>query len=554
MRNIVLIGFMGTGKSEVGRYLAHELGLSFEDTDDQVQRLARMSIPAIFKTYGEDHFRKLEKKVVSDLSKKESQIIATGGGVVKDPENISALRRNGILFTLEADAETIRRRTAASDRPLLKEKTSLDSIGRLIREREPLYRVSDHRLNTSHRDPSEVGRMIKEVVAGRDSFKVNLGDRTYPIDIKPEGLSLIGERMTGLGVRGKIGMVTNPKIERLYGKPVLKSLSRNGFKVSKIVIPDGERHKTLRTVSRIYDRLLKDGFDRSSTLLALGGGVIGDICGFAAATFMRGIEFIQVPTTLVAQVDASIGGKTGVDHSLGKNLIGAFHQPRLVYIDPEVLKTLPKREFISGLAEVVKYGVIWDEAFFSYLHDNMDKIRKFEPSPLSYAIRRSCGIKAEVVQRDEREGDLRKILNYGHTLGHAIETYNKYRGYLHGEAVSIGMAFASKLSVSMGLLKKTESERQVALLEKCGLPVTLPKLKPSDIFKIMGMDKKAASGKVHFVLAERIGKVTVTPVEKEMIMKNLTSRTVKTKRSSSSAKRSGKSGKAASRSKTRRTE
>jgi 3-dehydroquinate synthase len=251
--------------------------------------------------------------------------------------------------------------------------------------------------------------------------------------------------------------------------------------------------------------------------------VIGDLAGFAAATFLRGIGFIQVPTTLAAQVDASIGGKTGVDHAHGKNLIGAFYQPKLVWIDTGVLKTLNRREFVSGLAEVIKYGVIQDEGFFSYLEDNIDKILKLEPAALTHAIRRSCAIKAEVVQKDEREGGLRKILNYGHTLGHALETATNYRTYLHGEAVSIGIAFAAQLSVRLGLMDVPSARRQIELLKRAGLPVALPKIKPADIIKIMKLDKKVSGGRMHFVLPVKIGQVVVRPAEEKIVAQALKS-------------------------------
>jgi 3-dehydroquinate synthase len=281
----------------------------------------------------------------------------------------------------------------------------------------------------------------------------------------------------------------------------------------RMTIPDGERFKTLSSVKKLYDRLIAHRFERNSFLIALGGGVIGDIAGFTAATYLRGIPLIQVPTTVVAQVDASIGGKTGVDHPSGKNLIGAFYQPRMVYIDPSVLTTLSDREYRSGLAEVVKYGIILDGDFFSRLEKEADRILARNPGSLLEVVNRCCELKAGVVQEDEREGGLRRILNFGHTIGHAIETMGRYRRHLHGEAVSIGMVCAARIGLLLGLCSDSDVERISALLIRFGLPVSLPKISPADLLRIVALDKKMAAGKIHFVLPERVGKVTVRALQ-----------------------------------------
>jgi shikimate kinase / 3-dehydroquinate synthase len=516
MKNVVLVGFMGTGKSEVGKRLAGDLGWSFEDTDVRIQELEGRTIPNIFNASGEAYFRRRERKIVMELARKESCVIATGGGVVVDPVNLRNLRRNGILITLEASPVAIMDRTAGSDRPLLQQ-DRLRGIHALLKRRHSYYLLSDYRIDTTHRRPNQVVKMIKSILSAMVPIRVDLGERSYSIEIGNRILSRVGEKLGGLGLKGKVAVITNPRVGRLYGALVTRALRKAGFEVTTVILPDGERFKNLHSVSRVYDELVRKRFERNSSVLALGGGVIGDLAGFASATFMRGIGFVQVPTTLAAQVDASIGGKTGVDHAKGKNLIGVFHQPKIVFIDPDVLRTLNRREFISGLAEVIKYGVIRDEEFFSYLEDNIDKILKLEPAALSHAIRRSCAIKAEVVQTDEREGGLRKILNYGHTFGHAVETITNYRTYLHGEAVSIGMAFAAHLSVRLGVSGTPAARRQIELLRRAGLPTALPKLKAADILKTMALDKKVTDGRIHFVLAETIGRVAVKPVEKRVI-------------------------------------
>lgn len=344
---------------------------------------------------------------------------------------------------------------------------------------------------------------------------VSLAERSYDIRIKPGVLSEIGSQLRGLGFAGKIGIVTNPVVGRLYASPVLRSLRAAGLDASTIVLPEGERAKSMRSVSAVLDALVEGRFERGSALVALGGGVIGDIAGFAASIYMRGIPFVQVPTTLVAQVDSSVGGKTGVNHPLGKNLIGTFFQPRLVLVDPDTLRTLPTREWVAGLAEVIKYGVIADEDFFAYLERDMDRLLKLEAEPVSRIIARSCEIKASVVARDERESDLRRILNYGHTIGHALESLGGYRKLIHGEAVAIGMVLEADMARHLGLCAPDVVERQRTLVRRAGLPDAMPETTFGRLWAAMQHDKKVAQGRVYCVLPERIGRVVIQPLERE---------------------------------------
>jgi len=342
--------------------------------------------------------------------------------------------------------------------------------------------------------------------------KVSLGDRSYDIEI---GITLeqAGERLKGLDIGKKIALVTNPTIKKLYGQRVVDSLKASGFLVMSIEIPDGEQHKTLDWANSIYTALLINSFDRKSVLIALGGGVLGDLTGFAAATFMRGVPFIQIPTTLLAMVDSSVGGKTGVNHPMGKNMIGAFYQPKKVLMDLNALKTLPKEEFLAGMAEVIKYGVIRDADLFDYLDKNREKILALDPGALSHIIRRSCEIKAEVVSKDEYEGGLRAILNFGHTVGHAVETVVNYT-MRHGHAVAIGMVYASRLAFRTGLCDASAPERVEKLIKSYDLPVSFSALsrKPSatELMDTMQIDKKAEDGKVKFVLPKKIGEAVIT--------------------------------------------
>jgi len=355
------------------------------------------------------------------------------------------------------------------------------------------------------------------------TVKVNLGDRSYDIEIGTR-LDNAGEQIKGLGLGQKIALVINPTVKELYGKRVLDTLKAQGFMVMSIVIPDGEQHKNLDWANAIYTALLTNAFDRKSALVAVGGGVIGDLTGFAAATFMRGVPFIQIPTTLLAMVDSSVGGKTGVNHPMGKNMIGAFYQPKKVLMDLSVLTTLPKEEFLSGMAEVIKYGVIWDGPFFEYLDANRDKILALDPDALSHIIRRSCEIKAEVVSRDEREGGLRAVLNFGHTVGHAIEKAEHYT-MRHGYAVAIGMVYASRLAHRTGLCDASVPERVEALIRSYGLPVGLSALgrRPTviELMDTMRIDKKAEGGKVKFVLPKKIGEVVITKDWDEGVLRSI---------------------------------
>ena len=342
--------------------------------------------------------------------------------------------------------------------------------------------------------------------------KVELGARSYDILIGAK-LDKLGEEMSRLRVGTKVAVVTNPTVNKLYGKAVLTSLAAAGFTSMPVEIPDGEQHKTLDWANAIFTALLINTFDRRSPLVALGGGVIGDLTGFAASSYMRGVPFVQVPTTLLAMVDSSVGGKTGVNHPLGKNMIGAFYQPRLVLMDLDALKTLPKEELLSGMAEVIKYGVIWDHELFEFLEKNRDKILNLEEGPLGHIIRRSCEIKADVVSKDEREGGLRAILNYGHTVGHAVETLSDYASR-HGEAVAIGMVYAAKLAHRTGLCDARIPERIEKLINAYGLPTSLSVMKPrptvTQFMDMIQVDKKAEAGKVRFVLPKKIGEVVIT--------------------------------------------
>lgn len=345
-----------------------------------------------------------------------------------------------------------------------------------------------------------------------DNLTVHLGDRSYTISFGDHILSEIGSLCRGLELGSRCAVITNETVGKLYLQTIMDSLGRAGFCVNPIMIPDGEEHKNGETLAGIYDSLISAGISRNSFLVALGGGVVGDITGFAAATYLRGVSFIQIPTTLLAQVDSSVGGKTGINHPLGKNLIGAFYQPRLVLVDSSTLETLPEREYLSGLAEIIKYGVVCDDSFFEFLVRNRDNLCTRDNGCLLAAIRKSCQIKASVVECDEREGGYRAVLNYGHTFAHAIESLAGYSVYLHGEAVAMGMVQAAMLSECKGYSCSGDTERIIELIRCLGLPVELPSFSKDAYRQVMFRDKKVREGGINFVFNRNIGNSVIEKV------------------------------------------
>jgi 3-dehydroquinate synthase len=345
------------------------------------------------------------------------------------------------------------------------------------------------------------------------TIRVELPTSQYNVTIQPQGLQQLGKHCQQLKLGKKIVVVSNPIIFKHYGQTVVDSLTAAGFAVATCLLPAGERYKTLTSIQKIYDVAVSQRLERSSTLVALGGGVIGDMTGFAASSWLRGINFIQVPTTLLAMVDASIGGKTGVNHPQGKNLIGAFYQPRLVMIDPDVLKTLPSREWRAGMAEVIKYGIIWDSELFQMLEQagKLSQLSQVSPTLLAEILRRSAQAKVDVVSQDEKEGGIRAILNYGHTIGHAIESLTGYKVVNHGEAVAIGMVAAGQLAVQEQFWTAADATRQDQVIQSTGLPIALPAgVQIDQIVAALSLDKKVQSGQVRFIIPTKIGAAMVT--------------------------------------------
>ena len=520
--NVFLIGPPGAGKTRVGRRLAKRLGRPFIDTDQLIEAECGRTVSELFAERGEAEFRRRERDAVARCAGHRGVVVAVGGGAALSAENRRALADNGWVVYLAAPFSALLERIVRSARrPLLSGPDREQRLRELLVQREPLYReIAALEVDPSRFDsPAAVARHIISLLPasmpaepaepdGPRTVWAELGRRRYPIHIGSGLLAAGGplaERLAGDSVL----VVSNETVAARWLPALREALGP--VRRTEALLPDGERHKTLDSVSRLYDALLAGGHHRDVTVVALGGGVIGDIAGFAAATYQRGVAFAQVPTTLLAQVDAAVGGKTGVNRdgpggSGGKNMVGAFHQPVCVIADVDTLASLPEREFRAGLAEVVKYGLIADAELFAWLESHAATLRADAPAPLAEAVRRSCENKARIVERDEREAGARALLNLGHTFGHAIERLEGYRGCLHGEAVSIGTALSARLSEALGWLDRARRERVERLLGRLGLPVALPAGISADaLLGAMASDKKIRAGRLRLVLLRDIG-------------------------------------------------
>jgi shikimate kinase/3-dehydroquinate synthase len=535
--NVVLIGFMGTGKTAVGEMVASRLGRPFVDTDTLIEERAGRPISRIFAEDGEGAFRRLEAQVVAQVAARGGSVIATGGGVVLSRENMDLLRHRGVIIALCAQPRAILARVGrGGSRPLLGDDPE-GHVQRLLQERDPLYRDADLVVETSSLSVEAVADRVLAFIAEREAvmstpsgsrgaaaptpagsvpraIHVDLGPRGYDIWIGGGLLAHAASYLGQCGIRGRLALLTHPRIEALYGRALAESLRRDGCDVVTVIVPPSESSKSLRVASRVFDALVDARFDRDAALLALGGGVAGDLGGFVAATFLRGIAWVPVPTTLLAQVDASIGGKTGVNFR-AKNLVGAIHQPALVLADIATLRSLPLREHRSGMAEVIKTAVIGDPELFEYVEGHVRACLRREPDALTRIVGRCAAYKAGVVAGDERESGPRMVLNYGHTIGHAIESAASYRGLTHGEAIAVGMTLEARLAVRLGLCDAALIDRQTRVLQALGLPVRLEALcrgkppAPAQVRAAMAHDKKSREGRLRFVLPQGLGQTVV---------------------------------------------
>nr|WP_189569209.1 bifunctional shikimate kinase/3-dehydroquinate synthase AroKB [Pseudoduganella plicata] len=540
MQNVFLVGLMGAGKTTIGRMLARKLGLRFVDSDHEIEARTGATIPWIFEIEGEGSFRRREAEVIRDLCGQEGIVLATGGGAILNPESRAVLQQRGTVVYLRASIPSILARTSHDkNRPLLRTADPRAKLEELMAQREPLYLEMAHLVVDTGRP--NVQSMVQIIINQLDALacqaapncttqaqtsmneqtnillNVDLGERSYPISIGPAVLDdpdLLARHVNGR----KVAIVTNSTVAPLYLERLRAPLAAAGKDVIAVVLDDGEEYKNWASLMRIFDALLANKCDRKTTLVALGGGVIGDLTGFAAASYMRGVDFIQVPTTLLSQVDSSVGGKTGINHPLGKNMIGAFYQPKVVLADTSTLDTLPQRELAAGLAEVIKHGAVIDSDFFDWIEDNIDNLVARDRAALGYAIARSCEIKADVVRQDEREGGLRAILNFGHTFGHAIEAGMGYGHWLHGEAVGCGMVMAAELSLRLGYIDAETVARVRALVTAAGLPVKAPDLGTARWLELMEVDKKNEGGDIKFILLKPLGTALVTTAPRALLL------------------------------------
>ncbi|ACK51249.1 3-dehydroquinate synthase [Methylocella silvestris BL2] len=562
-RSIVLVGFMGCGKTSTGRRLAQRLGLPFIDADAEIEAAAGMTIAEIFARHGEPSFRDGERRVMARLLEHGPRVIATGGGAFLNEETRARIARRGVSVWLKAEPDVLWRRVRKrSHRPLLQSADPEKTLRTLLRERYPYYARAD--VTVISRDgPHETA--VEEIIAAVEFFmrfspeppilavldpmnhaakpplppipsadgeplfgpaattapapaaqdaaavRVELGERSYDILIGAGLIAAAGACVRRLAPGAACAIVTDANVAALHLAELERSLREAGVRYSAVIIPPGEQSKSYGVFAKVCDDILAARLERGDLVIALGGGVIGDLAGFAAASIRRGMRFVQIPTSLLAQVDSSVGGKTGINSEHGKNLIGAFHQPSLVLADADALATLPLREFRAGYAEIVKYGLIGDAPFFAWLETHWRGVFAGGPDRV-HAIATSCRAKAAIVGRDERESGERALLNLGHTFGHALERINHYDGerLVHGEAVSVGLALAFRFCARVGLCEGADADRVEAHLREVGLPTRIADipglaLDADQMLDAMRQDKKVERGALTFVLARAIG-------------------------------------------------
>lgn len=522
--NIFLTGFSGSGKTTVGTEVAFRMQREFVDLDIEISKFASMSIEEIFSDQGEVKFRQIETEILTRISSKTNQVVSTGGGIVENDRNHEIMIDNGKVICLETTPETIHSRlkkqyskdTKAVQRPMLSTGYTLENIRSLKQKRQHQYSLAQW---TVHTDFLSVDQVSEEVVRAyrlldngsefeSDSLlasvvKTSSGD--CPIWVGWDIIPTLGDRLKSFSLSKQAFIICDDGTKK-FAEIAKESIRDVGISVEVISIPPGERSKTLQVASNLYEWLGSFHAERNNPVIAVGGGVVGDISGFVAATYLRGMPFVQVPTSMLAMMDASIGGKTAVDMPHGKNLVGSFHQPKFVLVDVKTLIDLPKRHLSAGWAEAIKHGFIVDEQLVSDFERNATALMNLERDITTEMVKRSIAIKSEIVSLDENETlGKRILLNYGHTIGHAIEFAGGFNRYLHGEAVSIGMVAAANISMTKGLLTKHEVDRQISLQKMMGLPVKFSELGIDEIQRAMLSDKKSNDQQINWVLLDGIG-------------------------------------------------
>jgi len=530
--NIYFTGFMASGKTRIGKLLASHLKRHYVDSDAYIADRAKKSITEIFEQDGEAKFRELEKEAIREISKKKNVVVSLGGGAITQSENVHVIRDSGILICMRAEPEILCERIGRNNsRPLmagLEPEERLEKINSMLADREKYYALADFRIDSNEGPPEE--RVLPQIMEALKLWehlvaRVELSSGAcYPIFIGKNILKHVQVLLKKLKLfpQNEILVCTDSNIAKKQNDN-LKMLRKKTGDSKSFVFPAGENSKQLEVLNRLWTFMLKNRYSRKSCLLQFSGGVVGDMAGFAAATYQRGISFVQIPTSLLAMVDSSVGGKVAINHTEGKNMIGAFYQPKAVMCDLAVLKTLPKEEFRAGLAEIVKYGIIYDAEFFQWLEKNANAIIEKDFAALKYIVKRSCEIKSAVVGEDEFELGLRAILNYGHTFGHAIEKITDYKKFSHGIAVGLGMRVAGRLSTITGRWSAEEENRQNELLTKFRIPKTLTQCKVEcqlkAVWNAMASDKKADKKTRFYILPLKIGVVekTSAPTKEQVL-------------------------------------
>lgn len=520
-RFIFVTGFMATGKTTNGRCLAQRLGLGFVDTDEQVEAHTGKRVAQIFAEDGEERFRELEHQALRAAIAGPAAVVSTGGGMIAHERNLVAMRAAGPVLALSASAETILRRAGnRPDRPLLVAEDRLGRIRELLAQRAAAYARADHQVSsegTCSRETVEamVAALARDprtatLVRERVRVGVRAGDANYLIHIGEGAYDDLGSIVPAPSQGVRCAVVTTDVVGPLYAAEVAEALRCGGWEPQVIAVPDGEASKTLEMAGVLYGELAESGVDGGGALFALGGGVAGDLGGFVAATYRRGIRFVQLPTSLLAQVDASVGGKVAVDHPRAKNLIGAFHQPHAVIIDTRVLRSLSIRLMACGLAELIKHALIADETMLEFMECELPQFLALEKATVRYLLARSCQIKADVVEADPRDQGQRAVLNFGHTVGHAVEVAADGWALGHGEAVAIGMVAEARMGEALGLTQAGTSERLARLLERAGLPTSACGIDLERAERALLQDKKIAAGRLRLPYVPRAGMVAIT--------------------------------------------
>ncbi len=530
--NIALTGLMGSGKTTIGKYLAVQLKRQFVDLDQMIEEQEEQSINEIFAEHGEQYFRKLEKKLLKKVLQKQDQIISLGGGTIIDDDNRELIKQKAQLVALVAKPKDLYARIKRrKNRPLLNNSDDpLQVLKDLWKERKPAYMESDIKIDTAGKAVNHIGAEIMEAlslkkpIAQEQSVNINRGELSYKIYYK----NLARLNLSSLNPGKKVLIVSQDNIAKHYLHLIQEKLEQD-FEVSSMIIGDGEKEKTFLTYQLIIQKLLSLNFERKDTLLALGGGLVGDLVGFAASTFYRGIKFVQVPTSFLAMIDSSVGGKTAINVPEGKNLVGSFYQPHMVHIATNCLNTLPDNEYKCGLGELVKYtllGARWDnllgDNFFDFVFNNADAILDKDKNLLNQIIHHCLSIKAAIVSEDETEKGIRAHLNLGHSFGHALEEITKYSRYSHGEAVAIGISCACLLAKELDQFSEENITKVIDLMKALNLSYKLPKeIKAKDMLQSFKYDKKVEFGKIKFIVPKmHIGRVDIVDnVSDEILIK-----------------------------------